>query len=80
MRLLRQPSPFQHVTLRWITVGAACTAALLAGDVDLIELVPPARRALVDRITDGLGFISRPDENSWAYNARLEPPPGPAPR
>lgn len=38
----RQPSPFAHVTLRWITVGAARTAALLAGDVDVIELVPPA--------------------------------------
>ncbi len=36
-----KPSPWQHITVRVMTNDGARIAALLAGDVDLIEDVPP---------------------------------------
>src|SRR5262249_11395811 len=35
------PPPWERVMVRTIPVGSARVAALLAGDVDVIELVPP---------------------------------------
>ncbi|HTZ80449.1 MAG TPA: ABC transporter substrate-binding protein [Stellaceae bacterium] len=40
-RFWGKPSPWQHITVRVITNDGSRIAALLAGDVDLIEDVPP---------------------------------------
>jgi len=37
-----EKSPWEHVVIRFVTADAARVAALLAGDVDLIEGVPPS--------------------------------------
>ena len=53
------PSPWKHVTLRVIGNDAAREAALLAGDLDLIENVPPEDVARL-RATRDIAVFARP--------------------
>jgi peptide/nickel transport system substrate-binding protein len=53
------PPPWKHVTRRVIGNDAAREAALLAGDLDLIENVPPEDVARL-RATKGIAVFSRP--------------------
>ncbi|MCC7428098.1 MAG: ABC transporter substrate-binding protein [Alphaproteobacteria bacterium] len=41
--------PWERVTMRFVTADAARVAAALAGDLDLIEAVPPADQAVLAR-------------------------------
>jgi peptide/nickel transport system substrate-binding protein len=53
------PSPWKHVTIRVIGNDAAREAALLAGDLDLIENVPPEDVARL-RATRDISVFARP--------------------
>jgi peptide/nickel transport system substrate-binding protein len=71
-----QPTPWQQVHIKVISNDAAREAALLAGDFDLIENVPPEDVARL-RATAGISVFSRPaDRVAFLLpNVRLEHSP-----
>lgn len=52
-----EPPAFENVTFRLISNAAARVAALRAGDVDLIDAVPPADKATLEGV-EGIGLHS----------------------